>query len=734
MKKEKIYQLTFATMFLAFNVSAQDSLKSKQLNEVVVSATRSEKNSIDAGRSITVITSEDIKKSGANSIAELLTQQEGMYVVGAGQNPGMTSSIFTRGANSNQTVILIDGIRITDPSAINNSIDVAELSIANIDKIEIVRGSHSILYGSSAIGGVVNIITKKSSKPGISVDAAISTGKFGEKTSLFTENFYLNYEFKNGFYAGVEVLNQNVKGMDATVDTITSPLTYQHNNRNDGFDKLDGVGKIGFKNKKWDVYASYKQTKQLTGIDKSAYKDDDNYTINFKRNLITYGASYKVNDKINVSYIGGMSTMKRIAIDDSSQIDALGTFDKTYNKGVYDGKIVSNDLQANYAIKGLNIVLGGGAYGEQMKTNTSYLYFNQWGFPPSYVDLKTSLDSVNPQSTTVNIFLHSDIGAELISEKFKAFVLSYGIRSSHHTIFGNNFTYELNPSIKVIEGGLLFATYATGFNAPSLYQLYDATRYLTWDTQYNTGLTRGNKKLNPERSKTFEIGYKQNIRNVTFSASYFTTEVHNVIEYVYLWDKNIGIDTLGQNFGRDDSRGDTYINLGTMTTQGVELGFSSNVSEKLIISANVSLLSGKLKYKPSDIDTSQTHGNHVQVYSNGAFIANKEIETLGLVRRPSTANFSLTYIPVKRLALRTALRFVGARDDVYYESNLGPYGALGTVSVEQYSLLDLSVNLNIYKGLSALFRVENVLNKKYYEINGFTTRGRGYYLTIRYTL
>src|SRR3990172_3572537 len=113
MKKEKIYQLTCATMFLAFNVSAQDSLKSKQLNEVVVSATRSEKNSIDAGRSITVITSEDIKKSGANSIAELLTQQEGMYVVGAGQNPGMTSRIFTRGANSNQTVILIDGIRIT---------------------------------------------------------------------------------------------------------------------------------------------------------------------------------------------------------------------------------------------------------------------------------------------------------------------------------------------------------------------------------------------------------------------------------------------------------------------------------------------------------------------------------------------------------------------------------------------------------------------------------------------
>jgi vitamin B12 transporter len=156
MKKEKIFSMS--AMLIALGVSAQDTLKNRQLDEVVISATRSEKNINDIGRSITVITSDEIKRSGANSVAELLTQQEGIYVVGAGQNPGMTSSIFTRGANSNQTLLLIDGVRITDPSAINNSIDVAELSLANIDRIEIVRGSHSTMYGSSAIGGVVNIM------------------------------------------------------------------------------------------------------------------------------------------------------------------------------------------------------------------------------------------------------------------------------------------------------------------------------------------------------------------------------------------------------------------------------------------------------------------------------------------------------------------------------------------------------------------------------------------------
>ena len=123
MKKEKIFIVSSAIVLLALSVSAQDSLKNKQLSEVVVSATRSERNITDIGRSISVITADDIKKSGATSMADLLSQQEGMYVVGAGQNPGMTSSIFTRGANSNQTVVLIDGVRISDPSAINNSID-----------------------------------------------------------------------------------------------------------------------------------------------------------------------------------------------------------------------------------------------------------------------------------------------------------------------------------------------------------------------------------------------------------------------------------------------------------------------------------------------------------------------------------------------------------------------------------------------------------------------------------
>jgi outer membrane cobalamin receptor len=84
--------------------------------------------------------------------------------------------------------------------------------------------------------------------------------------------------------------------------------------------------------------------------------------------------------------------------------------------------------------------------------------------------------------------------------------------------------------------------------------------------------------------------------------------------------------------------------------------------------------------------------------------------------------------------MRADVRYVGSRGDVYYDSALGPYGALGTVSVQQYSLLDLSLNVRIWKGISAAFKVGNVTVEKYSEINGFTTRGRSFYLTLRYSL
>ncbi|MBN4081212.1 TonB-dependent receptor [Caldithrix abyssi] len=695
----------------------QDTLKIFPFKEIIVTATRIEKNGADVGRSITIITSDHIKNSIYNSVAELLSQQEGIYIVGTGQNPGMIQSIFTRGANSNQTLIMLDGVRITDPSTPNNAPDLSELSLANVEKIEIVRGPHSTLYGSSAIGGVINIITKKGTMPGFNVDVEVKAGTFGNGTSAFSENVFLNYTTQAGFYINAEIYNANIKGLDATIDTVTNPNVYNIRDK-DGLDKRDLIGKIGFKNDKFDVFASYKKTDQRKDIDKRAYIDDDNYTLDFNRNLFTHGASYKINDRLNLKYIGGLSDMTRVAVDDSSAVDDLGNNDHTYFDATYKGSISTNEIQGNLKGKGLDMVFGGGLYNETMTFKTYYIN-TAWAY-----ESMSDLDTLDLNISTNNIFVHIDLNGILVNEKFNRFSLALGGRLINHSTFGSNPTYEINPSFKVNDNALIYASYSTGFNVPSLYQLFSPNKNFT------SGIARGNKNLKPETSASYEFGFKQKITdNLSFTVAYFNTEVNNAIEYVYLWNKNTPVDLLSWS----DYHGDTYLNLGQQSNRGIEFSINSKMSNNLYLAGNFSLISGKLNYGPSDINSSQTEGNHVQIFGNGTFL-NKEVEVLGLVRRPNTANINLTYKPFKKLALRLDLKHIGSRNDIFYNSQLGPYGALGIKGVSDYSLLDFSAKYDFNNHFSTGMRVGNIFDTKYREINGFTTRGRGVYFNLRYLI
>jgi vitamin B12 transporter len=93
----------------------------------------------------------------------------------------------------------------------------------------------------------------------------------------------------------------------------------------------------------------------------------------------------------------------------------------------------------------------------------------------------------------------------------------------------------------------------------------------------------------------------------------------------------------------------------------------------------------------------------------------------------------LTYKPIGPLGLRIDVRYVGSRNDIFYDSKLGPYGALNTASVADYILADFSQRFSINDHLVILGRIENIFDTKYYEINGFTTRGRGVYISMRYS-
>ena len=141
-------------------IQKTDSAGFYKLNDVVVTATKTQTSTIEIANSISVIDSEQISNSNANNVFDLLKNEIGISYTRQGGN-GTLSNINIRGANNSHTLVLIDGVEmnlINDPSGVY---DFSALPIDNVDRIEILRGPQSTLYGSDALAGVINIITKK---------------------------------------------------------------------------------------------------------------------------------------------------------------------------------------------------------------------------------------------------------------------------------------------------------------------------------------------------------------------------------------------------------------------------------------------------------------------------------------------------------------------------------------------------------------------------------------------
>ncbi|HLZ17529.1 MAG TPA: TonB-dependent receptor plug domain-containing protein, partial [Cyclobacteriaceae bacterium] len=213
-----IFVLALASGWLKGSAQT-DSLRTRTLDEVVVSASRADQRILETPRSVTVINSDVIRNSVYNSVGDLLAKQPGIYMVGSNQTPGTNQSLFMRGANSNQVVIMMDGVRITDPSSPNNAIDLSELSLTNVERIEIIEGAHSTMYGGGAIGGAINIITKKNSNAGFHGTGSLQAGTFGRQTAALSTTVSLGYSFKNGFYLNGSFFDQHVSGLNAAIDT-----------------------------------------------------------------------------------------------------------------------------------------------------------------------------------------------------------------------------------------------------------------------------------------------------------------------------------------------------------------------------------------------------------------------------------------------------------------------------------------------------------------------------------
>lgn len=693
--------------------SSEETDTAQMLSEVVITASRTPKNTDEIGRSVTVITADDIKKSGANSIADVLSLTEGIYITGTQQNFGSNQSLFLRGANSNQLLLLIDGIPVSDPSTPTAALDISEISLSDIKQIEIVRGSHSTLYGSSAIGGVINITTHKKMKDGLSTDVLATAGTFGKETSLISENIFMNYTCKGGFYAGLNFFNSAINGIDATADTSLTDILPRDK---DGMSRFDYGIKTGLNRNRFQSHFTYRNTEKKADVDDGEFDDDNNYTINFARESFFYNASFMVDSGFLISFNGGISEMKRIARNDSSQIDISGNYDQKYTRSSYTGTTKTNEVQFHFRQKGYSILLGGGM-NEQTMNQEYYSY-------SAGIVYQGNLDSLKPVSHTNNFFLLTELNGEIISEKAKLFSLSLGLRSNKNNTFGNSITYHVNPSIRVNQTSLVYANISTGYNAPSLYQLHSP------DRNYVSFISRGNVNLLPETSITNEFGISHKINNNTgVRIAYFQTWVRDVIEYVYLWDGTVPVNSLSFL----DYRGDTYMNLGTLRSEGIEVSVRGNLSKKFNLLANFTYLRGKQHNSYESVDTIKSQGNHVQLYSTGGFVSVKDVNSEGLIRRPSTANISFTYSPVSKVFVRSLIKYVSGKKEIFYDYSLGPFGALGHTYVNPYVLVDIISGVNLNRNLSVTARIENLFNVSYSEIRGYSTRGRGGYLSVNYS-
>ncbi len=690
-----------------------DSTKTLFLNQVVISATRTNQEVFDVGRSVTVIDEQTISSSIYQSVGDLLQAKVGIDMVGSLQNPGTNQSLFLRGANSNHLTVLIDGIRITDPSTPNSALDLSELSLTNVERIEIVRGSHGTIYGGAAIGGVINIITKRAQNDGFNAFVDVVGGTFGDNTTTFNQGLGVNYSGK-GFYATAELYNSQVNGFDATIDSISSPSTFRTTDGDD-FRKTDAYISAGYSNDKIDGFLSYKRIDQETDIDDGAFNDDDNYVLNFNRDLVNYGFTYHFSNSLSLALQGGISFSQRDALDDSSLVDNQGNYDQTYFESRHKSDLLTQEVQLSKIADFGRILLGAGTYQEEMSFRT--FFFSDGVFGP--FQLETNYDSIKTDASTNYLFVQSQLDGSAIS--IQPLTITAGLRYSNHDRFGSNFTYEVNPSLRLGRSTRLYASLSTGFNAPSLVQLFDPSQ------GFGALTTRGNIDLNPETSSSLEFGAKKTFTKAAFTVALFQTRVKDAIEYVYLWDPSQPV----QNLTFAEYRGDTYINTSEQTVKGVEIDVELQPVEPLRIGLGYSYIDGEVAVSMEDLDVEYTQNHHVQLFNSGQFIST-DVSEEGLIRRPShILNARADYKIGSNLQIGAQLRSVDERPDPSFDATLGPFGALSTTPISGYTLIDFVVNYKINEHIRIGMEIDNLLDEDFQVIRGFSTRGRSLNLKIR---
>lgn len=484
------------TALYLFNSSkAQTDSATKSMDEVIVTANRFPQKQNTTGKVITIIPRSVIEKSSGIGLGELLNQQTGLTLIGANNTLGTNQDVYMRGAVTGNTLILVDGIPVNDASTIANTFDINHLPLENIERIEILKGAQSTLYGSDAVAGVIHIITRKQSTKPVSVSGTLAAGSYdtykaaiGVQGKLSATQYQLQYQHlrSGGFSAAYDSSGKGDFDKDGYKQNVFS-----------GSFQTPVSKKLSWKgNGQWGQYKN--------DLDATAYQDEKDFTAENTNLQFGTGLQYKTG-KFNLQANYHFNRSFRSYLDDSVYVSGFSK----YSAQEYTGHSHFSELYGTYKLNEGAEFLAGIDY---RWYDTDQRFFSVSSYGPYETTLSSDSAKINLYSFYGSVFLNNG----------KGFFLEAGGRLNRHSRFGSNATFTFNPSFVLQDHWKFFANLSSAFKAPSLYQLYDANV--------------GNISLQPERSLTGEAGlqYFSRSKNWNSRLVFFARDIQDGIDFSYV--------------------------------------------------------------------------------------------------------------------------------------------------------------------------------------------------------
>ncbi|MBX7200091.1 MAG: TonB-dependent receptor [Rhodospirillaceae bacterium] len=504
--------------------------KGLDVDEIVVSATRTPTQIYKVGSSITVLTDNAIRESQTPVVSDLLAQTPGVSFSRNG-GVGGTTALRIRGAETDQTVVVIDGVKLNDPASTGGGYNFANLLTGDIERMEVLRGAQSTLWGSQAIGGVVNVLTATPQKP-FEVSAAAEGGSHGTGSA-------------SAAIGGVrDKLTWRAAASTYTTDGISA---YVNGTEPDGYRNIGASGRLRYEiadDLSVDLRGVYSRGRnKFDGFPPPSFAFNDTREFGTTKEFVGYAG-------VNFAVLEG-ALKNRVAYAYTDTDRDLFNPDQAVTTRTYDsaGWNKRFEYQGSASVaQGWDVV-----FGAEHETS-------------SFRTASPTATAPNPVPAAASVTLDSGYG-QVQATLLEGLIFTGGLRYDSHGTFGSRALGQAAVAWSFNDGNTILRTsFGQGFKAPTLYQLYSIY---------------GNTTLNPEKADSFDGGIEQHLFDgaLVLNATGFYRKTRNQIDFVSCPSTNV-LCVIGKP--------GVYDNISSTRAKGMELAGAGKIGD-LSIQANYTL-------------------------------------------------------------------------------------------------------------------------------------------------